>query len=261
MPYKEINSIKIHYKISGEGHPVVLIHGLSDDLKYWKYLNEYLKDYFKVISIDLRGHGKSEEGREDYSIRLFADDIVNLLKELSIAKTHIIGFSLGGHVSLEIISNYPDIVNKVILISTSARVTPDMEEGFKMLDISADKGFVEFFDYIIWHVLPEDILEESKDQLEIQKMEMAKVKNINGIRKSIKSHKEYDVFDGLNKINKEVLIIYGEDDTIITQTAIDELVDNIRDSKLVTIKNTKHNVLLERNFDYVKGVIKDFLCD
>lgn len=261
MPYEEINSIKIHYKITGKGYPVVLIHGLSDDLEYWKYMTDYLKDYFKVISVDLRGHGKSEEGEVEYTTELFADDIVKLLKKINIEKTNIIGFSLGGHVSLKIITKYTEIINKAILISTSARITPDMEEGFKGLEESSNKGFIEFFDFIIYHVLPEDILKDSKDKLEIQKLELAKTRNINGIRKAAKSCKSYDVYNDLNKINNEVLIIYGEDDTIISKTGINELVDNIDNSKLITLKNTKHNVLIERNFDYLKELIKDFLYE
>ncbi len=261
MPYEEINSIKIHYKITGKGYPVVLIHGLSEDLEYWKYLTEYLKDYFKVISVDLRGHGKSEEGEVEYTTELFADDIVNLLKKINIEKTNIIGFSLGGHVSLKINTKYPEIINKSILISTSARIRPDMEEGFKELEKRSHKGFDEFFDFIIYHVLPEDILKDSKEKLEIQKLELAKTRNINGIRKAVKSCKNYDVYDDLNKINNEVLIIYGEDDTIISKTAINELVNNINNSKLITLKNTKHNVLIKRNFDYIKELIKDFLYE
>lgn len=261
MPYEEINSIKLHYKITGKGYPVVLIHGLADDLEYWKYLTGYLKDYFKVISVDLRGHGKSEEGEVEYTTELFADDIVKLLKKINIEKTNIIGFSLGGHVSLKIITKYPEIINKAILLSTSARITPDMKEGFKKLEESSLKGFDEFFDFIIYHVLPEDILKDSKEKLEIQKLELAKTRNINGIRKAAKSCKSYDVYDDLNKINNEVLIIYGEDDTIISKTGINELVDNIDNSKLITLKNTKHNVLIERNFDYLKEIIKDFLYE
>ncbi|WP_295722890.1 alpha/beta fold hydrolase [uncultured Methanobrevibacter sp.] len=261
MPYEEINSITIHYKIAGKGYPVVLIHGLSDDLEYWKYLNDYLKDYFKVISVDLRGHGKSEEGEVEYTTQLLAEDVVKLLKKINIEKTNIVGFSLGGHISLEIITKYPEIINKVILISTSARITPDMEEDFNRLEESSDKGFVKFFDCIIDHILPEDILNESKEELEIQKFKLAKIRNINGIHKAAKSCKSYDVYDNLNKINNEVLIIYGEDDTIISKTAINELVNNIDNSKLITLKNTKHNVLIERNYDYLKELIKDFLYE
>ncbi len=261
MPYKDVNDIKIHYKISGEGFPIVLIHGLSNDLEYWKYLNNYLKDYFKVISLDLRGHGKSEEGIMEYSIQLFADDIIQLLDKINIEKTNIIGFSLGGHISLEIITKYPQIINKAILISCSARIRSDMVEDFKGIMKSSEEGFEEFFDFIIGHILPDDILNESKETLEIQKKELAKKRNINGIRKAIKTHKNYDQYDDLSNIDKEVLILYGEDDTIIPRTAIDELNDNIKNSRLVTLKNTKHNVLIERNFDYVKEIIKDFFME
>ena len=162
---------------------------------------------------------------------------------------------------MEIITKYPQIINKAILISCSARIRSDMVEDFKGIMKSSEEGFEEFFDFIIGHILPDDILNESKETLEIQKKELAKKRNINGIRKAIKTHKNYDQYDDLSNIDKEVLILYGEDDTIIPRTAIDELNDNIKNSRLVTLKNTKHNVLIERNFDYVKEIIKDFFME
>ena len=102
MTFIEVNDNRINFKIEGHEFPVVLIHGFSDDLYFWEYIAENLKKYFTVIRMDLRGHGKTPIGDKPIDNRLLAHDITELLKKLYIEKCHVIGFSLGGSIALEL---------------------------------------------------------------------------------------------------------------------------------------------------------------
>ena len=82
MAYQDVNGIDLHYKIEGEGDPLLLIHGLGSILLDWECQTPYFSKNYKVITVDLRGHGRSGKPPGRYSIKLFADDAAVLLKEM-----------------------------------------------------------------------------------------------------------------------------------------------------------------------------------
>ena len=112
------DGVQIHYQIEGEGEPVVLIHGFTaSTATNWiapGIFQALAKDY-RVIGIDMRGHGKSGKphGKENYGAKM-PKDVINLLDELGIAKAHIIGYSMGGFITTNIVCNYPDRVISAI---------------------------------------------------------------------------------------------------------------------------------------------------
>ena len=112
----------MNYKIGGNGDTLLFIHGLSDNLQYWKGLTSHLKRYFQVVRVDLRGHGGSELGSEKISIDCYADDLMGLLDKLNIKRVNLIGFSLGGAVALDFTIKYPQLVDSLILMSTFFKV-------------------------------------------------------------------------------------------------------------------------------------------
>ncbi|MGI6448174.1 MAG: alpha/beta fold hydrolase [Methanobrevibacter boviskoreani] len=259
MSKTEVNSININYEIKGEGYPVVLIHGLAEDLHYWKYISNYLKDYFKVVSIDLRGHGKSDSGEDTISIELFADDIYKLLEKLDINQANIIGYSLGGQVAIESVIKHPGLYNKLVLVSTFSQIEDEMKETFKRMYDSSAVDYELFFDTIIQYILPDDMLIQYRDRLNQSKKELKNSKDINFIHNTLYSCSIFNATDELEKIQNDTLILYGKDDQIIPKKATDRLSNNIKNSRVVEFENTKHNVLIKRNFDKAKVIIKDFL--
>ena len=112
------DGVQIHYQVEGEGEPVVLIHGFTaSTATNWigpGIFQALAKDY-RVIGIDMRGHGKSGKphGKENYGAKM-PKDVINLLDELGIAKAHIMGYSMGGFITINILCNYPDRVISAI---------------------------------------------------------------------------------------------------------------------------------------------------
>lgn len=109
-----VDGVKIHYQTVGTGSPVVLIHGLaaSGDLN-WKLpgvIAELAKNH-QVIALDMPGHGKSDapEKESAYGKQIVAD-VVALLDHLKIEKAHIVGYSLGGMVTMRLMADHPDRV-------------------------------------------------------------------------------------------------------------------------------------------------------
>lgn len=113
------NGIEFYYEIHGEGQPLLLLEGLGYASWMWYRQVKELSEHFQVIVLDNRGVGYSDKPDEEYSIEMFADDAAALLTELGIKKAHVLGVSMGGFIAQQFAINYPEMIDKLILCSTS----------------------------------------------------------------------------------------------------------------------------------------------
>ena len=107
-----------HYSVCGEGEPLVLLHGFTGTGNTWETFSEKWSKFFKVIMIDLPGHGKTNV-KSPRTMEQFCQDLKLLLDQLKIKKTHLLGYSMGGRAALSFALNYPDYVQSLILESAS----------------------------------------------------------------------------------------------------------------------------------------------
>lgn len=116
-----VNGIHLYYEIHGEGEPLTLIVGLGTDISEWERIITPLAQRYRVIAFDNRGAGRSDQPDEPYSVELMAEDTAGLLKALGIERTDVLGVSLGGRIALALTLAHPALVNRLVLVSTSAR--------------------------------------------------------------------------------------------------------------------------------------------
>lgn len=142
MPQTTANGINIYYEVHGSGAPLILISGLGYNQWQWHKMVPGLAQQFQVITFDSRGVGQSDKPAGPYSAALLAADTVGLLRELGIAKAHIMGHSMGGFIAQEIALSYPERVDKLILASTNfggPRHLPITQEAMAVLtDMTSD---------------------------------------------------------------------------------------------------------------------------
>ena len=111
---------KLFYKKNGTGIPLILIHGFTGSHESFETSVRYLRQYFKVITIDMIGHGKSfDKNPNNYTFERSVQLIKDILIELNIKKTNLLGYSLGGRLALHFAINSSILINKLILCSTS----------------------------------------------------------------------------------------------------------------------------------------------
>jgi pimeloyl-ACP methyl ester carboxylesterase len=119
---QNVNGITLYYEKTGEGQPIILLHGNGEDHQIFDVLTDQLKENFSVYAIDSRGHGKSTRVRElDY--RSMAEDIAEFIKILGLVKPILYGFSDGGIIGLIIAYTYPELLSKLII--SGANLTPE----------------------------------------------------------------------------------------------------------------------------------------
>ena len=106
MPFIAFLKKEIHFTDEGKGDTIVLLHGFTEDLRIWKQFSARLSRNYRVICIDLPGHGKSECIAENHSMELMADSVSAVLRKLKVKKCLLIGHSMGGYVTLAFASKH-----------------------------------------------------------------------------------------------------------------------------------------------------------
>jgi len=102
------NGVRIRYYSVGQGEPILLIHGWAADAEMWASAIQDLSRNYRVIALDCRGHGKSGKPTDpsQYGMEM-VNDIVRLMDHLGIAKAHVLGYSMGGSITIKMLTVYP----------------------------------------------------------------------------------------------------------------------------------------------------------
>jgi pimeloyl-ACP methyl ester carboxylesterase len=119
--YADVNGIKLYYEIHGAGRPLVLLHGGLGAIEMFGPTLTALAKGHKVIAVDLQGHGRTADIDRPLSLEAMGDDIAALIKHLGIPRADIVGYSLGGGVALQTAVRHPEVVGKLVLVSTPFR--------------------------------------------------------------------------------------------------------------------------------------------
>jgi pimeloyl-ACP methyl ester carboxylesterase len=118
MPTYTINGIDLHYEVTGQGDPIVFIHGLGSSTRDWQSQVEFFSKTHQVVTVDLRGHGQSSKPKDDYSVQQFANDVGQLLEETDHFPAHVVGLSLGGMVAFELAVSRPQLVRSLVVVNS-----------------------------------------------------------------------------------------------------------------------------------------------
>jgi len=117
-----VNGTHLYYEITGEGHPLVLIHGNTLDVRMWEDQVEAFAANYQVIRYDMRGFGRSAlPTAETYAP---ADDLGALLSFLGLTHAHILGLSRGGVVAIDFALTYPEMTDTLVVVDTALREFP-----------------------------------------------------------------------------------------------------------------------------------------
>jgi len=125
------NGIQIHYKIDGQGEPLILIHGSVVDIRYWKEQTPVLSKYYKVITYSRRYNYPNDNPMDsNHSAIVEAKDLLGLMDALKIDRANVLGHSYGGYTALLFAIANPDRVKKLILAEPPLeRWLPDLPDG------------------------------------------------------------------------------------------------------------------------------------
>ncbi len=211
--------MSINYTVKSPEHnrSIILLHGFMGQISDWDSIANKLSQHFKIISFDLPGHGASAID-SSCSIEKTAKQIQDILKnELKITKTNILGYSMGGRLTLELFKLYPTLFSRIIIESThpGLSIIKDKEKRFnndlKLLsNINSTKEFNNFLDNWYQAALWGQISKHPTYQNIItNKLKL----NIDNLKLSLKCHSlglQTNYFKYLQKTNCPILYMAGE---------------------------------------------------
>lgn len=259
MPYLKCNDINLHYEVSGCGDPLCIISGLGEDVRSLIPLVRRLKNEFTVIEFDQRGAGKSDKPKDPYTISQMANDTLCLLGELGFSKAHVVGFSMGGCVALELALNHREIIETLTLISTlpswigpypikdeiiGIMMQTDISEGL-LKDV-----YEKFFGPRFKKRVPfEEYLRERMIDPEPQPA-FAYLNQLTAIQ-------SFDVRSLVDNIDSTTFIIAGDSDEVVPINNSLWLHEHIKNSKLNILDGCGHNIIIEAPEEIADLIIKN----
>lgn len=128
--FAEIDGNTLHYTSVGEGPPVVLVHGLGGSSNVWYGVAESLRQHHHVVSLDLRGHGRSA-GRGEFTVERWAKDVGSLITHLQLPAVTLVGHSLGSLVAQHLALSKAELVSRLVLVGGISWFTPEVEDRYR----------------------------------------------------------------------------------------------------------------------------------
>ncbi len=264
MPDLRINRVRLHYDEMGTGEAVVFLHGLTGSGRDWSNQMNVVKEGYRAIALDFRGHGLSEAPpfEKEYSINLFAEDVYGLLGLLSIDHCCLVGHSMGGFTALQFVLEHPNMVRGLVLVDTSSG-TWDNPPGFAELrarldELAMSEGLNAAFDY-----------DAANSPVKIEKFrrhpELRAIAERKALETSVQGYvyvprsfqKWKPVTNRLGEIKTPTLIFRGEEDSPFIKSC-DTLNDNIPMAELFIVPGAGHNPH-EENPGFFNPIFMDFL--
>jgi len=216
----KVNGVELYYKISGQGPPVLLLHGNGEDHTIFKVLVNKLSADFTVYAIDSRGHGRSSKVKHlNYIDKM--NDVAEFIEKLGIKNPVLYGFSDGGIIGLLLAINHPELLKKLII--SGANTNPGGLKSFPLFLIKLHYFFTR----------------SSKMKLMLTQPDISPAE--------------------LAKIITPTLVLAGSRDIII-QEHTTQIADNIPGSELKILKDESHSsyvVNSEKIYDIIISFIKE----
>ncbi|MFC1548671.1 alpha/beta fold hydrolase [Candidatus Omnitrophota bacterium] len=258
MSFTRINDIECYYEIHGNGKPLVLIGGLSSDSQTWTLMLDRLKKCFTVITFDNRAAGRTKDPGGPFDISLMAKDAVMLLEILKIENAYILGHSMGGYIAQEIAITHPELVNKLILASTSAYTSEKNKTFFLDLVKIYESGvpYETFLRKFMTVMFTNDHLndKEKMDQFVKLVTDYPYRQDLEDFKRQVDAYIKYSSLDRLDKINAETLVISGEKDLLITREESDLLASKIRNAATKYLPDTAHSLPAESPQEFAEAI-------
>lgn len=251
-----VNGLTVSYNEEGQGSPIILIHGFCGSKKYWDNVIFKLADHFRVIALDLPGHGESSNLEGNSSIEDFADHIKKLLDYLNVTKVTMFGHSLGGYVTLAFAEKFGHMLNGFSLIHSTA--LPDSYEAKKGRDASVEKverdGIRAFIDGLIPKLFSPDNQDRHQKDI-IKAKEIGYNTSSQGAMKTLVAMKNRpDRNFILEKAEIPILLLAGEKDQIISPEKTFSV--NNTNIKPVVIKDSGHMSMYENPAELINNIVE-----
>lgn len=248
--------MKLHFREFGVGQPLLILHGLFGFSDNWQSQAKKLSDYYRVILIDLRNHGRSPWS-DNFSYDLMAQDIFELCQELSLKDIILVGHSMGGKVAINFAQSNEFLLAKLVIVDIGIKSYPMHHEnilaGIHSVDLPNISSRSQAYDQISVHIESEGIKQFLlKNLYWRQKGTLAWRMNVIVLEREMNN-----ILSAIKKVVLSVptLFIRGSMSNYILDDDIESIEDLFIDSEIVTIHNAGHWVHAEAADEFLEYLL------
>lgn len=266
MPFIETaDNINIHYEEKGSGFPLVLVHGWGMSGRVWAFQGE-LAESFRLIAVDLRGHGKSSAPEEGYAFADFAADLELLFDRLDIRRAALLGWSFGAQVALEAYPGLRDRVAALVLVSGTPKFTAaaDWPHGLpgteaRGLALRLRRGYDAAMGDFFRRMFAEGELSREANQRIAREIVIPRpIPDPRAVIATLDTLAGGDHRPILPSIECPTLVVHGDRDTICLSGAGRFMAESIPGARLSILEGVGHAPFLSRP-DAFNRLVGDFL--
>lgn len=242
MPIVQLTDFTIHYEKEGEGHPLIILHGLGNNSQSWKNQLASLKDHFTVIAWDAPGYGKSSDPKEEFKhFSQFTDVLKEFVDKLGYESIYLLGHSMGSAIALDFAHRYPDQIDRLIIADpTRGAAGLSVEENEKKLkdrlDAINNLESSELAKQRVRNLLSPNASEEVIREAE-RIMSQVRPPGYRSVSYSLSNLNQMDL---LSSISVPTLVICGEVDKVTPVSEAEIFHQSIFGSKLEIIPSAGH---------------------
>ncbi len=237
-----IDGMTVGYTDDGSGKPLVFIHAFPLSKAMWQPQVDALKDTYRVITVDLGGHGDSDIVPWNDSLDGYAKNVILLLDHLEIAQAVFVGLSMGGYTLFSIYRHYANRVKAMVLADTRAQA--DSEEGQvarqSMAEVVFKDGASTIADLMLPKLLAPSTIEQRPEIVEEVREMILQTPTAGIVVDLVAMASRPDSTHLLSTITCPTLIIVGEDDQATPVAESQYMAERIPTSTLVTIRQAGH---------------------
>ncbi|MCK9219222.1 MAG: alpha/beta hydrolase [Bacteroidales bacterium] len=236
----------IFYSEAGKGKPIVFLHGFTETSKIWKSFSADLAEEYRVICIDLPGHGKSETVASIHTMELLAEVVYTVLKKLKIGKCLMVGHSMGGYTTLAFAAKYPEKLKGFCLFHSHCFPdTPDQMENRNRTIHVVDQDKFSFIAQFIPALFPPEVHKKFAKEIEKLIQQAAKMPKeaVIAALEGMKSRK--DQSEVLKTTDLPILFILGLKDAKAPVDKLWEMVSLPHQSEILLLHDCGHMGYIE----------------
>ncbi|MBA4123519.1 MAG: alpha/beta hydrolase [Acidobacteria bacterium] len=266
MSYIRTKNFNLYFESNGTGEPLVLIPGFASGAWSWFKQTEELSKDFRVVTFDPYGVGKSKSpnnrGKGNSSLEVFAEDVLGLLDALEIEKAHIVGASFGGFVAQEFALKFPERLNKLVLVCTTAGGANHVRPSIEVLrsfapDASLTRG--EHIRRFLRPAFSEEFNVDRADEVErVCRMREESDVSETTYFDQLETAFNFDLENKIRSIKAETLVLTGDKDLIVPMQNSVNLSNSIPNAVLKIVKNGSHLFFIEKA-DEFNQIVSEFL--
>lgn len=239
---------------SNESPTLVLLHSLGTNLHLWDPQISTLAKHYRLLRLDMRGHGLSEVGRDAFLIEDLAEDVLNIADYFGIGAFSVAGVSIGGLIAQNLVDRAPERIMSMVLIDTSLAPAAPSFWRARANDIR-DRGL----DHLVEEIFSRWVTPEFRDTPSAVGMrQMLCRTSAEGYARCAEALSQFELRQP-KSAKVPALVLVGEKDIVFTPTAAQELA-TARRGKLVVLRDAAHIPNLEKPDD-ILGEILNFLAE